>query len=103
MFYVDIVIDRQLVYTLRGMARTVLRDPSLSLQTLRLTKNEVFMSNFLKIFNYGSKVDVPADTARRNYMESVVEQVLKYSGDTQKPTTMSFHVKWLNYDDSHNS
>ena len=40
--------------------------------------------------NYDSEVDVPADTARRDYMEFVVEKVLKHSGDTKKPTAMSF-------------
>ena len=57
----------------------------------------------LKIFNYDSEVHVPTDTARRDYMEFVVEKVLKHSGDTKKPTAMSFQVKWLNYDDTHNS
>ena len=57
----------------------------------------------LKIFNYDSEVDVPADTARRDYMEFVVEKFLKHSGDTKKATAMSFQDKWLNYDDTHNS
>ena len=57
----------------------------------------------LEIFNYDSEVDVPADTARRDYMEFVVEKVLSHLGDKKKPTTMSFKVKWLNYDDTHNS
>ena len=103
MFHVVILIDRQHGYTLRGVARTVsslIRDPSMSLQTLLLTKNEVCI---LKNINYDSEVDVPADTARRDYMEFVVEKVLKHSGDTKKPTAMSFQVKWLNYDDTHNS
>ena len=53
--------------------------------------------------NYDPEVDVPADTARRDYMEFVIEKVLGHAGDTKKPTTMSFQVKWLNYDDSHNT
>ena len=57
----------------------------------------------LTIFNYDSEVDVPADTARRDYMEFVVEKVLQHSSDTKTPTTMSFRVKWLNYDDTHNT
>ena len=36
-------------------------------------------------------------------LECVVEKVLSHSGDKKKPTTMSFKVKWLNYDDTHNS
>ena len=46
---------------------------------------------------------MPADTARRDYMEYFVEKVLNHAGDKKKPTSMSFHVKWLNYDDSHNT
>ena len=54
MFYVAILIDRQLGYTLRGMARTVsslIKDPSMSSQTLLLTKNEacILKINFFKI------------------------------------------------------
>ena len=57
----------------------------------------------MKIFNYDPEVDIPVDTARRDYMELVVEKVLGHAGDPKKPTTMSFHVKWLDYDDSHNT
>ena len=64
--------------------------------------NSVHVTN-LKIFNYDPSVGLPADTARRDYMEYFVEKVLNHSGDKKKPTTMSFHVKWLNYDDSHNT
>ena len=58
---------------------------------------------YLKILNYDPEVDVPADTARRDHMELVVEKVMGHAGDTKKPTTISFDVKWLNYDDSHNT
>ena len=57
----------------------------------------------LKIFNYDPSMGLPADTARRDYMEYFVEKVLNHSGDTKKLTTMSSHIKWLNYDDSHNT
>ena len=64
-------------------------------------KRSVHDKNLI-IFNYDPEADVPANTACRDYMEFVVEKVLGHAGDTKKPTTMSFHVKWLNYDDSHN-
>lgn len=64
--------------------------------------NSVHVKN-LKIFNYDLSMGLPADTARRDYMEYFVEKVLNHSGDKKKPTSMSFHVKWLNYDDSHNT
>ena len=50
----------------------------------------------LKIFNYDPSLGIPADTARRDYMEYFVEKVLRHTGDSKKPTSMSFHVKWLN-------
>ena len=64
--------------------------------------NSVNVTN-LKVFNYDPSMGLPADTARRDYMEYFVEKVLGHTGDSKKPTTMSFHVKWLNYDDSHNT
>jgi hypothetical protein len=57
----------------------------------------------LKLFHYDPEVDIPSDTARRDYMEFFVEKILSHSGDKKKPTSMSFQVKWLNYDDSFNS
>jgi hypothetical protein len=57
----------------------------------------------LKIFRYDPAIGVPSDTARRDYMEYFVEKILNHSGDKKKPTSMSFHVKWLNFDDSHNT
>ena len=64
--------------------------------------NSVHVQN-LKIFNYDPSMGIPADTARRDYMEYFVEKVLGHTGDSKKPTSMSFHVKWLNYDNSHNT
>ena len=37
-----------------------------------------------KIFNYDSEVDVPADTARRDYMEFVVEKILNHCDSNGK-------------------
>ena len=64
--------------------------------------NSVHVKN-LKIINYDPSMGIPADTARRDYMEYFVEKVLSHTGDSKKPTSMSFHVKWLNYDNSHNT
>ena len=57
----------------------------------------------LKQFYFDPAIALPADTARRDYMEFFVEKILAHAGDNKKPTSMSFHVKWLNYDDSHNT
>ena len=36
-------------------------------------------------------------------MEYFVEKILGHTSDSKKPTSMSFHVQWLNYDYSHNT
>ena len=64
--------------------------------------NSIHVKN-LKIFNYDPSMGLPADTARRDYMEYFVEKVLNHTGDTKKLTSMSFHVKWLNYENSNNA
>ena len=52
--------------------------------------------------NSVASMGIPADTARRDYMEYFVEKVLGHTGGSKKSTSMSFRVKWLNYDNSHN-
>lgn len=52
----------------------------------------------LKQFLFDPAVALPADTARRDYMEHFVEKILAHEGDEKKPTSLSFLVKWLNYD-----
>ena len=54
--------------------------------------NSVHVKNF-KIFNYDPSMGIPADTARRDYMEYFVEKVFNNTGATKKPTSMSFPIK----------
>jgi hypothetical protein len=49
-----------------------------------------------------SKTSAP-DIARRDYMEFFVESIVEHRGDTKRLNSLFFKVKWLNYDDSHNS
>ena len=46
-------------------------------------------------------IALPADTARRDYTEILVEKTSAHASDKKKPPSMSFHIKLLNYDDSH--
>jgi hypothetical protein len=43
------------------------------------------------------------DIARRDYLEFFVEKILDMTGDVKKVSTLTFLVKWLGYDDTHNS
>jgi hypothetical protein len=45
----------------------------------------------------------PLDIARRDYLEFFVEKVLDMRGDPKRVTTLTFHIKWLGYDDTHNT
>jgi hypothetical protein len=57
----------------------------------------------LKPFFYDKdKVD-PVDIARRDHLEYFIEKILEFEGDIKRVSTLRFHVKWLGYDESHNS
>ena len=43
------------------------------------------------------------DTARRDYMEFFIEVIKEHKGDIKKLSSLTFLVRWLNYDDSFNS
>ena len=45
----------------------------------------------------------PLDVARRDHMEFFVEKVFEHRGDLRFKKNLEFHVKWLHYDESHNS
>ena len=57
----------------------------------------------LKPFRFDPTKRSPTDTARRDYMEFFIEDILSHVGNKSKPSTMRFHVKWLNYDSTHNT
>ena len=72
MSYADTLIDLRLDCILSSMALTVLsplRGPSTFSRNHK--KRSVHVKN-LKLFNYDPEVDIPADTARRDYIEFVV-------------------------------
>ena len=57
----------------------------------------------LKPFLFDPKKTTAEETARRDYMEFFIEAILDHRGDLKRPSTLTFLVKWLNYDDAHNS
>ena len=57
----------------------------------------------MKPFLYDSTVTDPLDVARRDHMEFFVESVIDMKGDPNRKTSLEFLVKWLNYDDKHNT
>ena len=57
----------------------------------------------LKPFLFDPSIINPVDVARRDYLELFVEKVIGMRGDITRYNSLEFQVKWLNYDDSHNS
>ena len=57
----------------------------------------------LKTFKFNPTQKSPTDTARRDYMEFFIEDIISHVGNKRAPSTMKFYVKWLNYDSSFNS
>ena len=60
-------------------------------------------SRRLKQFLFDPSSNSPTDTARRDYMEFFIEEIIAHRGLRSKPSQMTFLVKWLNYDENHNS
>ena len=57
----------------------------------------------LKQFKYDLQNTDPTDIARRDHLEFFVEEILSFKGDVKRVSTLTFRVKWLGYDESHNS
>ena len=66
-------------------------------------KTRTAHASSLKAFVFDPKKSTAMDTARRDFMEFFIESILEHTGDAKRPSSLFFKVKWLNYDESHNS
>ena len=57
----------------------------------------------MKEFLYDPAVTDPTDIARRDNLEFYVERVISFVGDIRKASSLIFLVKWLGYDETHNT
>jgi hypothetical protein len=67
------------------------------------SKNKLYHASDMKPFIFNPLQVDPLDIARRDYLEFFVEKVLDMRGDPRRVTTLEFLVKWLGYDDTHNT
>ena len=74
-----------------------------TIKNLITKKNRDVHASQLKPFRFNPTSQSPTDTARRDYMEFFIEEIVSHVGNKKKPSTMKFYVKWLNYDSNHNS
>ena len=66
-------------------------------------KNKMYHVTQLKQFKYDLQNTDPTDIARRDHLKFFVEEILSFKGDVKRVSTLTFRVKWLGYDESHNS
>ena len=74
-----------------------------TLMNLITKKHRDIHASNLKIFHFDPTKLSPTDTARRDYMEFFIEEIISHRGEKKTPSKMTFLVKWLNYDQSHDS
>ena len=66
-------------------------------------KTRAIHASQLKPFRFNPTQKSPSDTARRDYMEFFIEDIISHVGNKKAPSTMKFYIKWLNYDSAFNS
>ena len=57
----------------------------------------------MKPFIVNADLVDPVDVARRDYMEFFILNVISYRGNLKRKIELEFQVKWLSYDETHNS
>ena len=72
-------------------------------QDLISNKEKMYHVTQLKQFQYDPTITDPTDIARRDNLEFYVEKIISFKGDLRKVSSLTFLVKWLGYDETHNS
>ena len=78
-------------------------DSEHTLRHLVSKKMKKIHASKLRQFIYDPNRVEPLDIARRDCMEYFIETVLAHRGDPLRVSSLWFHIKWLNYDDTHNT
>jgi transposase InsO family protein len=73
------------------------------LQDLVTNKEKEYHISDIKPFKFDPLKTNPLDVARRDHMEFFVETIIEHKGDVKNKKDLFFLVKWLTFDDSHNS
>jgi transposase InsO family protein len=88
----------------RGPMRVISSDRgAYTLLDLTTNKEKQYHVTQLKQFLFSPSRTDPLDVARKDYLEFFVEAVLSHTGLSDRISTLKFHIKWLGYDESHNS
>jgi hypothetical protein len=66
-------------------------------------KQKPYHASDMKPFIFDPLKTDPQDIARRDYLEFFVEKILDIMGDTKRVSSLQFHIKWLGFNETHNS
>ena len=78
-------------------------NPKYLLRDLVTHQEKEYHVSDMKPFTFDPSTTDPLDIARRDHLEFFVEKVFAHRGNLKFRKNLEFHVKWLNYDESHDS
>jgi hypothetical protein len=88
----------------RGPLKVISNDKSeYQLHDLVQNKTKPYHVSDMKPFVFDPLLTNPLDIARRDYLEFFVEKVLDMRGDPKRLQSLTFYIKWLGYDETHNT
>ena len=88
----------------RGPFRVISNEQAqYTLLDLTSGKQKLYHVTQLKAFNFNPLRTDPADIARRDYLEFFIDEIIKFDGHFDKLHSLRFYVKWLGYDETHNT
>ena len=90
---------------LKGPLRVIRSSESkYTLEDLITNKEKDYHVTDIKPFHFDPLNTDPTDVARKDYLEFFIEAILKHTGTKRsKKGHLKFYIKWLGYDDEHNS
>ena len=90
---------------LKGPLRVIRSSESkYTLEDLITNKEKDYHVTDIKPFHFDPLNTNPVDVARKDYLEFFIEAILKHTGTRRsKKGQLKFYIKWLGYDDEHNS
>jgi transposase InsO family protein len=74
-----------------------------SLLDLITGKEKLYHVTQLKAFHFNPLKTDPVDVARKDYLEFFIESIIQLDGSFDKLATLRFKIKWLGYDETHNT